>query len=66
MKHNKQYRMIGTKLIRTLPEFEDIRNSGVKIAYLSSDEPKKKDRRAVFAECCKVDEKYAQQILPAM
>ena len=58
MKHNKQYRMIGTKLIRTLPEFEDIRNSGVKIAYLSSDEPKKKDRRAVFAECCKVDEKY--------
>ena len=57
MEHNKRYRMIANKLLRTLPEFEDLKNSDVKIAYLSSDEPKKKDRRAVFAECCKVDEK---------
>ena len=58
MEHSKQYRMIGTKLIRTMPEFEDLKNSDVKIAYLSSDEPKKKDRRLIFAECCKVDDKY--------
>lgn len=58
MVHNKKYRMIGQKLIRSLPEFEDIKNSDVKIAYLSSDEPKKKDRRLIFAECCKVDDRY--------
>ena len=58
MEHNKRYRMIANKLLRTLPEFEDLKNSDVKIAYLSSDEPKKKDRRLIFAECCRVDDKY--------
>lgn len=56
--HNKRYRTIANKLIQTLPEFEDLKNSDVKIAYLSCDEPKKKERRQIFAECCKVDDKY--------
>ena len=58
MEHNKRYRTIANRLLRTLPEFEDIRAAGVKIAYLSSDEPKKKDHRIIHAECCKVDDKY--------
>ena len=54
MKHSKEYRLIGQKLIRTLEEFSDIQASGVKIAYLSSDEEKTKNHKIVFGECHKV------------
>lgn len=50
---------IAKRLIRELPEFEDIREAGVKIAYLSSQQEKVKNHRMIFAECCKVEEKYA-------
>ncbi len=59
MEHNRRYRTIANRLIRTLDEFADVRDSNVRIAYLSSDEPKKKDHRDIFAECCKVDKKYS-------
>ena len=59
MEHSRKYRTIANRLLRTLDEFAEIKDSGVRIAYLSSDEPKKKDRRAIFAECCKVDKKYS-------
>lgn len=59
MEHNRKYRTIGQRLLRTLPEFSEIKESGVRIAYLSSDEEKKKNHRYIFAECCKVDKKYS-------
>lgn len=58
MEHNRKYRLIGQKLIRMLDEFKEIREADVKIAYLSCDKEKKQNRKIVFAECCKVDEKY--------
>ena len=59
MWHNRKYREIAKRLIRTLPEFEDVREAEPRVAYLSSWQEKVKNRRIVFAECCKVDEKYA-------
>lgn len=59
MWHNRKYREIAKRLIRTLPEFEDVREAEPRVAYLSSGQEKVKNRRIVFAECCKVDEKYA-------
>lgn len=58
MQHSRQYRTIGQRLIRTLPEFEEIRDAAPRIAYLASDKEKVKNRRIIFAECCKVEEKY--------
>ena len=58
MEHNKTYRLIGQKLIRTKEKFGDIAASGVKIAYLSSQEEKKKNGKIVFAECNKVNKNY--------
>lgn len=43
----------------TLPEFADLMDSGARIAYLTSQQEKTKNHRAVFAECCKVDPRYA-------
>ena len=57
--HCRKYRLIGEKLIRDLPEFEDIRESGALIAYLSSDEEKKKNYKTVFADCNKVNSRYS-------
>ena len=58
MEHSRKYRTIAYKLLRTLDEFAELKESGVRIAYLTSDEPKKKDHKIIFAECCKVDKKY--------
>ena len=57
--HERKYRNIAKRLIRTLPEFEELRDACPRIAYLSSDKEKVKNYRAVFGECCKVEEKYA-------
>ena len=57
--HNRKYGQIARRLIRTCPEFEDIKDSGVRIAYLASDKEKTKNRKTVFAECTKVDDKYS-------
>jgi len=51
MQHSKKYKLIADKLIRDLPEFKDIRDTDVKIAYLASDEEKRKNRKIVFADC---------------
>lgn len=58
MHHERKYRTIGKRLIRTLPEFADIAESDVRIAYLASSEEKKKNHRVVFGECCKVSKQY--------
>ncbi len=59
MRHERKYMTIGKRLIRTLPEFADIADSDVRIAYLSSDEEKRKNRRIVFGECHRVSKQYA-------
>ena len=59
MKHNRKYRDIGRRLINTLPEFADLLESDVKIAYLSSQKEKTKNHKIIFAECHKVEEKYS-------
>ena len=56
---SQKYKKIGQRLIRTLPELKFIREMGIRIAYLSSDEEKKKNKRIIHAECTKVDEKYS-------
>lgn len=53
---NKVYKKIGDRLIRTLEEFENIK--GVRIAYLSSDEEKKKQTKMICGECIKVNKNY--------
>ena len=58
-RHCRKYRDIAKRLIRTLPEFEEIREAAPRVAYLRSGEEKIKNHRIVFAECCKVDGKYA-------
>ena len=58
MRHNRDYMRIAKRLIRTLPEFEELRDAGPRIAYLSSEKEKKKNRCTVFGECFKVEEKY--------
>lgn len=59
IQHCRAYREIAKRLIRTLPEFEDLRELGPRIAYLRSSKEKRKNYQTVFAECCKPDEKYA-------
>lgn len=59
MEHCRKYRIIGQRLIRKLPEFGDLKDSGVKIAYLSSSKEKLHKRKTVFAECCRVEDKYS-------
>lgn len=54
-----RYKRIAERLIKNLEEFEYIRDSEVRIAYLSSDEEKTKDRKLVHADCTKVDKKYS-------
>lgn len=59
MEHSKKYRLIANKLIRTLPEFADIKAAKVKIAYLSSLEEKKRNKRTIFADCNLVSDRYS-------
>lgn len=59
MRHERKYRDIGKRLMRTLPEFEELREAEPRVAYLVSGKEKVKNRKVVFAECCKVEEKYA-------
>ena len=58
MRQNKEYEKIGTHLIETLPEFSDLAESDVLIAYLSSDKEKKTAHKRVLGECHKVEDKY--------
>ena len=58
MRHERKYREIAKRLIRTLPEFAELREAGPRVAYLSIWKEKVKNRKVVFAECCKVEEKY--------
>lgn len=56
--HSREYRLIGQRLIKEREEFFFIHDFGIKIAYLVSDEVKKKNKKVVFADCTIVDDKY--------
>lgn len=58
MHHERKYRLIAQRLLRDFPEFEEIKGTGVRIAYLASPEIKKKDKRVVYADCNLVSERY--------
>lgn len=59
IKRAPKYKKIGDRLINTLPEFEYIKDAGVRIAYLSSDEEKKQNRKIILADCTKVSPRYS-------
>ena len=58
MVQNKDYENIGTRLIETLDEFADIKESDCLIAYLSSEKEKKTAHKRILGECHKVEDKY--------
>ena len=55
---NQHYAEIGADLIQSEPRLIDIRNSEVRIVYLSSELEKVQNDKVVFAQCEKVPEKY--------
>lgn len=60
MKHERKYRTIAKRLMRQrAEEFADLVDSGVRIAYLSSQQEKKKKHRIIFGECHKVSPQYS-------
>lgn len=54
----EEYAEIGARLIRTLPEFDDLKDAPVSIAYLASEKEKKVNGRIIFGECKKVSKTY--------
>jgi len=56
--HNKEYRTIANRLIRKEEDLMFIKEYDIKVAYLESDEEKKKNYKHVLGDCTKVDEKY--------
>lgn len=58
MRLNKAYEETAIRLINELPEFEDIRESDVLIAFLSSEKEKKKSHKYILGECIKVEDNY--------
>ena len=59
IRHCRKYRNIANRLIRTLPEFDELLKAGPRVAYLQSSKEKVKNRRTVFADCTKTDERYS-------
>lgn len=56
MTQSNLYAEIGQRLIKELSEFEDIKD--VTIAYLSSEQEKKRNGKTVYGQCVKVANKY--------
>lgn len=54
----KKYQRIGKRLIKNDESLSHIRDSDVRIAYLSSDHEMKSGRKLVLGQCEKVPEKY--------
>ena len=60
MRHERKYRTIAKRILRQrTEEFADILDSDVRIAYLSSQQDKKRNHRVIFGECHKVDPQYS-------
>lgn len=56
MTQSNLYAEIGQRLIKELSEFEDIKD--VTIAYLSSEQEKKRNGKTVYGQCVKVANNY--------
>jgi len=58
VKRNNKYRLTANRLIRSRPDLEELRNSNCKIAYLSSQQEKKKGngQKLICGECIKVSD----------
>lgn len=60
LERNKEYAKIGRRLIRNHPWLTDLKDSKAKIAFLESDEEKKKGKsKTVYADCNLVSKKYS-------
>ncbi|MCQ2507250.1 MAG: hypothetical protein MJ097_00505 [Dorea sp.] len=55
---NNKYRYIGQRLIRSEPDLQHIKDYGIKIAYLESDEEKIENHKVIMADCTLVSKKY--------
>lgn len=55
---NEEYARIGAELIAEEPSLEGVRLSCARVAYLSSDNPRKSNGRAVLGSCEKVPPKW--------
>ncbi len=58
LQYSEEYKEIGERLLKSLPEFQTVREAGPKIAFLVSDEEKKKNRRIIFGDCNLVSQRY--------
>lgn len=54
-----KYKKTAEKLIKTVKSLEYIKNSAVRIVYLSSDVEKKKNHKVILADCAKVNDRYS-------
>ena len=52
------YTEIGHELIETEPELKELKESGLTIIFLASEDEKKKVGKLIFGQCEKVSEKY--------
>lgn len=52
------YTEIGHELIETEPELNELKESGLIIIFLASEDEKKKAGKLIFGQCEKVSEKY--------
>ena len=55
---SQEYTEIANKLIQSEPILEYIKNSNVLITFLSSEHEKKGNKKVVYGECEKINEKY--------
>ncbi len=58
LQYSEEYKEIGERLLKDLPEFQTVREAEPKIAFLVSDEEKKKNRQIIFGDCNLVSQRY--------
>lgn len=58
IERSERYKKIGQRLIDTREEFKFIKEMGIRIAFLSSDEEKKSNRKTILADCTKISKRY--------
>ena len=56
VERSKEFKKMGEELIRKIPDLKWIKECGIKIAWLESDQKKIKGRGIVHAECKKPEE----------
>lgn len=60
MRKSRKYSAIARRILRErAEEFADILDSEVRIAYLESDQEKRRGRKTIYGECHRVDADYS-------